>query len=235
MDRLDVINKIIQQKKAKTYLEIGVQTGAIISKVVCPRKIGVDPEFLFTWQTKVKRLIGMYKFETYELTSDDFFTTKAAKVLEKGVDVVLVDGLHTYEQAKRDVENSLSYLNPGGVIIMHDCNPLNEAAGYAIKNHFSEVTDRVKNWELAGWQGQWNGDVWKTVADLVVSRPDLSVFTLDMDYGLGVVTRGHQEIAHEYTIEDIVEGDYPFFDKNRKQLLNLKHPKYFSQFLSTLK
>lgn len=232
MYRLDVINKIIQKHNAKTYLEIGVQTGAVISKVNCNRKIGVDPEFLFRISMKAKRLLGIYKFETYEMPSDQFFETKAQNVLKHGVDVVLVDGLHTYQQAKKDVENSLDYLNEGGVIIMHDCNPLNAAAGYAIREHFSEVTDKVKNWDLPGWQGQWNGDVWKTVADLTVTRPDLNVFTLDMDYGLGIVTRGKQEVSHSFTITDIKNGDFDFFDQNREQLINLKNPKYFFDFFN---
>lgn len=114
MNRLDVLNMIIKEKNAKTYLEIGVQTGMIISKVQCQRKIGVDPEFLFSFPLKVKRLLGISKFETYEYTSDDFFAQHAKKVLKDGIDVALVDGLHTYEQSKRDVENCLNYLNEGG-------------------------------------------------------------------------------------------------------------------------
>ncbi len=234
MDRLDVLNLIIKQKKAKTYLEIGVQTGTIISKVQCPRKIGVDPEFLFSIPLKIKRLLGISKFETFECTSDDFFDQQANRVLSDGIDVALVDGLHTYEQAKRDVEHCLSYLNEGGVIVMHDCNPLNEAAAYRIKEHFNEVREKVKNWDLPGWQGQWNGDVWKTVADLIVTRPDLHVFTLDMDYGLGVVMKGEREIHVPFTLEEVVQGDYAFFEKNRMELLNLKHPKYIKELMGAL-
>jgi len=231
MNRLDVLNMIIERKNAKTYLEIGVQTGTIISKVKCLHKIGVDPAFLFSTPLKVKRLLGITKFKTFECTSDYFFDHHAAQVLKNGIDVALVDGLHTYLQAKKDVENCLNYLNEGGIIIMHDCNPLNEAAAYTIKEHFNEVREKVKNWDLPGWQGQWNGDVWKTVADLIVTRPDLSVFTLDMDYGLGVVSKGTAETDHSFTIEEIVQGDYTFLEKNRKALLNLKHPKFIKEFI----
>lgn len=231
MNRLDVLNMIIKQRKAKTYLEIGVQTGTIISKVQCSRKVGVDPEFLFSLPLKIKRLLGIIKFETYEYTSDYFFEHLAKTVLKDGVDVALVDGLHTYEQSKRDVENCLTYLNEGGIIVMHDCNPLNEAAAYTIKEHFNEVREKVQNWDLPGWQGQWNGDVWKTVADLLVTRPDLTVFTLDMDYGLGVVARGSRTIDIPFSIAEIQQGDYAFFEKNRQQLLNLKHPKFIKEFI----
>lgn len=234
MNRLDVLNLIIKQKNAKTYLEIGVQTGTIISKIQCPRKIGVDPEFLFSFPLKIKRLVGITKFETYEYTSDYFFEHHAKKVLKDGIDVALVDGLHTYEQSKRDVENCLNYLNEGGIIVMHDCNPLNEAAAYTIKDHFNEVREKVRNWDLPGWQGQWNGDVWKTVADLIVTRPDLTVFTLDMDYGLGVVAKGSRNTNVPFTIDEVKQGDYAFFEKNRKQLLNLKHPKFIREFIKSV-
>lgn len=231
MNRLDVLNTVIKHKKAETYLEIGVQTGTIISKVECKHKIGVDPEFLFSTPLKIKRLLGLSTFKTFECTSDYFFENHAPEVLKKKVDVALIDGLHTYEQAKRDVENCLSYLNEGGLIIMHDCNPLNEAAAYTIKESFNEVRAKVKSWDLPGWQGQWNGDVWKTVAHLIVSRPDLNVFTLDMDYGLGVVSKGKREVEVHFSVEEVLQGDYSFLEKNRKQLLNLKHPKYIREFI----
>ena len=59
------------------------------------------------------------------MTSDEFF---AKASLPFRFDVVFIDGLHTYEQSRKDAENALGVIVEGGVIIMHDCNPPNAAA-----------------------------------------------------------------------------------------------------------
>ena len=45
MNRYDVIQAIINQIKAKTYLEIGVARGRHFLRMKVPTKIGIDPEF----------------------------------------------------------------------------------------------------------------------------------------------------------------------------------------------
>src|SRR5690606_20863462 len=120
MNRREVLDTLISWNKGQTYLGIGVSRGVVLDKVVCKNKIGVDPCFLFSAELKIKRFSGLSKFRTYKTTSDIFFEKYAKRVLTKGVDVVLVDGLHTYAQAKRDIENSLPYLNEKGVVVVHD-------------------------------------------------------------------------------------------------------------------
>lgn len=233
MNRIEVINKIIQKIHGNTYLEIGVQAGKTISKVSCRRKIAVDPAFIFRFSMKIKLFLGIQSFERYQMTSDDFFMTQAGSVLlHGGLDVVLVDGLHTYQQAKQDIENSLKYLNSGGAIVVHDCNPLNAAAAYPIQTHFDEIRAKVDDWDLPGWQGQWNGEVWKAIAHLIVSRRDLNIFTLDMDFGLCIITRGKQQLTHQISLDEIIKADFAFFEANRSALINLRHPRYFFEFLN---
>ena len=57
------------------------------------------------------------------MTSDEFFANEAAFLERRGIDVALIDGLHTYGQVVRDVENTLRYLRDDGIIVLHDCNP----------------------------------------------------------------------------------------------------------------
>ncbi len=45
---------------------------------------------------------------------------KASRVANGPFDLVFIDGIHIYEQAKKDIEGCLPYLAPGGYILFHD-------------------------------------------------------------------------------------------------------------------
>ncbi len=235
MNRLHVIHAIIDKIQAKTYLEIGVQAGKILRKIKCQRKIGVDPGFRFPLDLKLLRLVGASGFKAVELTSDEFFEQRAEKMLQGGIDVALVDGLHTYEQSLRDVQNCLKYLNPGGVIVMHDCNPLNEAMAWRTTTTIDEVKALARKGEVPGWNNVWNGDVWKAVLHLRKEHPELNTFTLDLDHGLGVVSKrpvdAEAPAPPEVATADILGLDYAYLEKDRKAVLNLQPPKYLDTFL----
>ncbi len=47
------------------------------------------------------------------MTSDSFFSTN-----QKNFDCIFIDGLYTYEQAKKDVINSINVLNENGMIFL---------------------------------------------------------------------------------------------------------------------
>ena len=87
--RTEIIQKIIDRKNYKDYLEIGCDNDENFSKINVQNKIGVDP----------------LKGGTLRMTSDDFF-----KKNEINFDVVFLDGLHTYEQTIKDINNSLKFL-----------------------------------------------------------------------------------------------------------------------------
>ena len=231
MNRLTVVQEIIDRIKAETYLEIGVRHGRIISKIKCKNKIGVDPAFKLSEGKKLKKFFGILKFKAYHMTSDEFFLEHAEKAFPSGIDVVLIDGFHTYGQALRDVENSLKYLNNNSIIVMHDCNPLNAASAMPVKESIKEVTDLANKGELPGWNACWNGDVWKTIVHLQIKRHDLEIFTLDLDWGLGIVTSGKNTSNISCTYKELEDADYTFLEKDRVNLLNLKPPRYLFEFL----
>ena len=235
MNRLTVLQKIINRFKAKTYLEIGVQTGVIISNINASKKIGIDPNFSFPKKLKLKKLIGVVNFKAIEKTSDAFFDSDASRILSSGIDVALVDGHHTYNQSLKDVQNCLKYLNPSGVIIMHDCNPNNYACAYPLSDSQSidDIMMLAEAGELPGWNGSWSGDVWKTVAHLRITNKDLNIFTLDLDWGLGIISKGQGQPLSKISLDELQKMDYWSLEKNRVELLNLKHPKYLDEFLKT--
>lgn len=231
MNRLTVLQKIIDHIKARTYLEIGVEKGTIISRIKAPHKIGVDPKMIFPKRLRIQKLLGFAKFQTIEETSDIFFEKYATKILFQRIDVAFIDGLHTYQQSLKDVENTLRYLNTEGIIVLHDCNPLNYASAYPVKKSIDEVIRLADQGDLPGWNGAWNGDVWKALAHLRIKHENLNIFTLDLDWGLGIISFGKSTPLKQFTIEEIQNADYAFLEKNRTTLLNLQPPKYLDVFL----
>ena len=100
--RFDIINKLINSKKFKSYLEIGCQSDVNFSKIKIENKVGVDPQ----------------SGGTLRMTSDEFFSQN-----KDTFDLIFIDGLHIHEQVLKDIDNSLNVLNTNGVILLHDCLP----------------------------------------------------------------------------------------------------------------
>ncbi len=232
LNRLEVIQAIIDCKRAKTYLEIGVESGDVFLKVKASKKIAVDPEITITKKSRFrsifKNIFNIFN-KYYEMTSDVFFETKAS-FLKYRLDVVFIDGLHTYGQSLKDVENCLKLLNDNGVIIMHDCNPLSASSACPALSW-----EHAESLKLDGWTGEWSGDVWKTIAYLRSTQKKLNVFVLDCDYGLGIITKGIPENMLKYSKVEIEKLSYEDLEKNRSQILNLKNTDYFKEIFGSLK
>ncbi len=231
MNRLDIIQQTINKKKAHRYLEIGVKKGKVLLNVTARRKIAVDPNFKIKPKKKIAACFNNttnFFNKYYEMTSDEFFERQGQFLSRlKGIDVVFIDGLHTHEQTLKDIENCLKYLQPDGVIIMHDCNPTSEIQACPAASR--EEADDLR---LYGKRQAWSGDVWKTIAHLRSTRKDLNVFVLDCDNGIGVVTNGRPENMLAFSSERIKDLSYDDLAKDRANILNLKTPDYLQKFLS---
>jgi len=130
--RIEVIQQAISRLRCRKYLEIGVRDGECFCSLTVAEKIGVDP---VAPQPAVLAEMRKPGVQYFSLTSDDFFQQAATQVLADGVDVVFIDGLHTYEQAYRDCSNALKYLTPGGLILLHDCLPRSEVEAQPARNN----------------------------------------------------------------------------------------------------
>ena len=179
-ERTEIINQLIEDNGYTSYLEIGVYDGVNFRAVKCKRKIGVDPD----------PKVGA----TFRLPSDEFFVVNRTTF-----DCIFIDGLHHADQVLRDINNSLACLNPGGTIVVHDCNPTSEAM---------QIVPRQ--------QGEWTGDVWKAWQELRLTRRDLKMWVYDIDYGVGIIQRGEQE----FKLNDIATN-YTEFAAHRQYILNL--------------
>ena len=148
--RWDLIEYLIKKNNQTNYLEIGCDRNQLFSKVIIDNKIGVDP----------------VSGGNIRKTSDDFFKENNDKF-----DIVFIDGLHTYEQVKKDILNSVNCLNVNGIILVHDCMP-----------------DSLGKQAVPRYKMQWNGDVWKAIVDLR-QKEDLDIYTCEMDQGIGIITK----------------------------------------------
>lgn len=191
--RYDLINYIAEQYDSNDYLEIGVNDGSCIRKIRIPNKDGVDPSpnSELGFGEPVPEI-------NYQVTSDYFFDNYAYKKY----DVIFIDGLHHAEQVDVDIQNSLKYLNDGGFILLHDCNP----PEYEI-----QLVPRQS--------GIWNGDVWKSIVKLRCTDSTLKINVIDTDWGIGLITKGEQEIYTKASLEECLEWNY--FDLNRDEILNI--------------
>ncbi len=175
----DLLNHIAKLINAKYYLEIGVLNVANnFKKIDVEFKEGVDPDVDHPAISK--------------MTSDDFFPSED-RWFEK-YDLIFVDGLHHADQSKRDAIHSYESLNDGGVMLIHDCNPMSE-----------KITHEPRD------NKEWCGGVYKTVSQITSSK-----FTIDFDYGCCIIHKTEQSLTFH---NDEITWDY--FDSNRKRLLNL--------------
>ena len=222
MERTDVIQAFIDGRQLSTYLEIGVSSGHSFLRVRAQRKIGVEPRpriGALKWLRWWIREASNRRSVLIRSTSEAFFAAPPAVVQAEGIDIAFVDGLHTYEQALADVEGCLRHLNPGGVVLMHDCSPPSAAAATRASS-----PEDARGQGPEGWDGTWCGDVYKAILHLRAQRSDLQVCVLDCDRGIGIVQPGVAATVLDLTPEAIQDLGYRDLERHRGRWLDLRGP-----------
>ncbi len=133
----------------------------------------------------------------YCVTSDEFFANNSKKF-----DLIFIDGLHTGEQVYRDIDGALEALNPGGVVLLHDLNP---PTAFHAREHY----------EVDGDFPAWNGTSWQGYARHRAESPNLEMYVVDVDWGVGFVRPGRQ-ICYPKVV-----SDYGDLERDRVSILNL--------------
>lgn len=132
----------------RRYLEIGIDRGSTFLSVEADYRVGVDPYH------RVRTSDLTDRSSVVPIGSDEYFITVGTDA--PNFDVVFVDGLHTFEQSLRDIENSLHRISEGYVLI-DDVVPSDPAS--AIPDKEESLALRAKK----GFAGRpWHGDVFKS-------------------------------------------------------------------------
>lgn len=181
-NRFQIIQETILRKKYNSYLEIGCQNDLLFSKIKIQTKIGVDP------------ISG----GTIRKTSDDFFKNNNIKF-----DIIFIDGLHEYSQVKKDIHNSLSFLNDNGVIFLHDCMPERFIYQATPQAHF-----------------RWNGDVWKNIVECR-TRNDIDTYVVHADHGVGMILKRPNKKLLILKMSNFKKLKFKNFFYNYKNYLNI--------------
>ncbi len=180
--RLDIVQTIINNKNYKKYLEIGCFDDELFNHVNCEKKVGVDP----------------VSGGTIRKTSDQFFSNN-----EENFDCVFIDGLHECFQVRKDIQNSLKFLNKDGIILLHDCLP---------NNYYEQAIPRC--------QWTWNGDVWKAIVESRKSK-DIDVYTCYADYGIGVIMKRPNRNLLDIPNKNLSSLKFEDYFHNHKDLMNI--------------
>jgi len=209
--RWEIINHLIKEYSYKTYLEIGYYKGWSFDRIECETKQAVDPnpcktsdqEKLFSaanWPWHLEEGGTLVKS-----TSDDYFGESSESVKW---DIIFVDGLHESQQVDRDIQNALKHLSPGGVIVMHDCNP----------SSYEMTTTGTAS-------GEWTGDVYKSATKLLDAFGYNEFYVVNTDYGVGVLRPKGPSWNYEASIYDLATWDE--FCNDREGHINLISPEEF--------
>jgi len=205
MTRIDIINTLVRKYGYQNYLEIGVYSKSnCFNHIIAPYKTGVDPGYENAWEQY-----------DYKMESDTFFASLKAGETEfpKDMkwDIIFIDGLHLAEQVERDVLNSLEHLQNGGTIVMHDCSPPHPIIAREVYHPDYPAPD------------EWCGTVWKAFYRFRHTRPDLRMWCVNDDYGVGIIQRGEQTLAPG----DNTYYSYEIMNARRAEYLNLISPEEF--------
>ena len=125
--------------------------------------------------------------------------------------------------------NSLKYLSPGGVILLHDCLPSSEAEAVPALSY-------EEAWKINGptWNGYWVGDVWKAILLLRSQHPDLQACVLHCDQGIGLVYTARNDSGLSLSREQIAKIAYIDLARDRNGLLGLRNPAHHLAVLNSL-
>ncbi len=152
----------------------------------------------------------------YCTTSDEFFNDLEKNLLvipsDFKWDIIFIDGDHYHETVDRDVPNALNHLSDGGTIVMHDC-----AYGEGITPANPRGTD-----------------IWKSWVKLRCTRPDLKMNVINIDWGVGVIQRGNQDIWDKESLEVCLTEEYftSLVDNNSHNPLDSYNLSSNGQFLT---
>jgi hypothetical protein len=217
MRKFEIVNALIARRGYRKYLEICTPaTGLLFGRV--------DRERL-QWKHRLMYRCPAGFNDGWEITfrSEDEQVGRSMNPAMR-YDLIFVDPFHSLECSLRDLEFAADLLEPGGAIIVHDCSPPTRESATA-------------------WfrPGSWCGLTYNAYIKFVLSHPELVYYTVDTDFGCGVIRRwpvtppfaapsgtNRNRLLQQWQREEKRSRDmFDFFCRHRRELLNLISVKEF--------
>ncbi len=162
---------------------------------------------------KNKKKIKKKEFYTAKIHSNEL--EKTLKSLNKKFDLICIDSFHEYNESKRDFELITSLLNDNGIIICHDCYPINKEKclpKYSI--------------------GEWSGETYVALVELAYNNPNYYYGILNIDTGIGIISKKEFELLKNnlntekqkellYLHQNNNKMTYDYFIENSKEIINI--------------
>ena len=203
---LQVMARILEALRPRTYVEIGVEHGTSLRLIQPPTlAIGIDPEPKLAGPLAANQKV-------FAETSDAFFAARDPRAELGGlpIDLAFIDGMHQFEFALRDFANLERFCSRDSTILLDDCYPLNR-----------ETAERERRREF------WSGDIWRLILLLKKYRPDLAIHIVATPpCGLAVVRRLDPDSRfllehHDRLCAEFLAVDYAFLEDDMAGKLNL--------------
>ena len=156
------------------------------------------------------------------MTSDVYFETLDAG---EHFDLVFVDGFHERRQVVRDVTNALRHLSPGGVVVVHDCNPPDEESARPATTDEEAQTFQAST---------WCGDVWRGWLNLRATL-DRPLLVYGPDLGCGIVLPVGAAPLRPLEAGEDGSMTWEAFDAARDRLLPIASPEELEAALVALR
>jgi SAM-dependent methyltransferase len=221
-NKTDLIHLISKRLKLRNYLELCTPTAG--------RRYGeIDRARFYTARRLMYIATGFDDGLPIDYKIADFNIEDAVTELKLSadkVDICLVDAFHTYDCTNRDLTCAYELLADGGVLVVHDCCPPDEA--------WASPTFAPLN---------WSGESYRSYLDFVFSRDDVDYCTVDVDYGCGIIFKNRTAdmvgrvdpnlVAEWFDVHNDPQLALRFFFKNRAMLLRLISGKNFVRRFSS--
>ena len=217
--KADLINHLAGARGYRCYLE-----------VCTPNSGGLYAEINRSKFTNCVRLMyrcpeSYHDGMTIDYRSADLDITEClTRMREDGrrVDIALLDSFHEYEQSWRDLTKFFDLISEGGTLVVHDCMP-----------------PRIELAHPKFMPGEWSGATYQAFIEFVSNRNDLEFYTVDTDYGCGIIhkqsavtvetassiderNKRNEALANwRFQRDNSWQAAFSFFEEHKEVLMNL--------------
>ncbi len=214
--KFDIINFLVRKYQLKNYIELCTPTTGRAHKFIDRSRLTRSHRLMYRCPAEFDDDLPIdFRSESEEIyhCMDEIYRSKL------DYDLAFVDSFHTYNCSYRDLFSAFSVLGPRGIIVVHDCHPPDEAH---VQPEFQERF--------------WCGETYGAYIDFVNSLKNIEYYTVDTDYGCGVIKKNippiqsplsrpqntpKRMLSDWHNTKSSSPLRYSFFANNKDELLNL--------------